>query len=358
MKFILAMTVTLSRLIACDTGNPSAPRATGQNPLGLMLPSQRVRSPGGVQVAKTLGAIYYRLYEWKGTCPECEITLKTGWKFVLTVRNTGRGQATSSPRDLVAYQRTLPQVLDTYRPAVLVVENEENSALFYTGTPQQYAAQLKAACRVAHQKGIPCTNGGPVSLLVARLVYDHYLESGQTMAAQGFAARAFTPQEQRLLHSSKAQEQMRKGKALLASYCAACVGYVNFHWYIADTRALEEAMAFLKTQTGLPVLINEIGQHSDSPQPDDGDDGQGGGIRTAHRGVVQRGCAEGAGTGQPGWQSGAHRPGVPAPYRVHVRTIAIAADGLTCASSRCCLRRSNQRMELMALRTTAPPPLH
>ncbi len=308
MRFILAMTVTLSRLIACDTGNPSAPRATGQNPLGLMLPSQRVRSSQGMQIAKALGVVYFRpsaifLDEWNGTCLECDIALKAGLQLVLTVRADGRGQATSSPRDLVAYQRTLPQVLDTYRPAVLVVENEENSALFYTGTPQQYAAQLKAACRVAHQKDILCTNGGLVSLLVARLVYDHYLESGQTMAAQGFVARAFTPQEQRLLHSSKAQEQIRKGKALLASYCAACVGYVNFHWYIADTRALEEAMAFLKTQTGLPVLINEIGQHSDSPQPDDGDDGQGGGIGTAHRGVVQRGYAEGAGTGQPGWMA-------------------------------------------------------
>ncbi|MEM2890123.1 MAG: hypothetical protein QW358_02105 [Candidatus Hadarchaeum sp.] len=43
---------------------------------------------------------------------------------------------------LAAYQRTLDQVLDKYRPVVLAVENEENSALFYTGTPQDYTAQL------------------------------------------------------------------------------------------------------------------------------------------------------------------------------------------------------------------------
>lgn len=235
-----------------------------------MLPSQLVRSSQGMQIAKALGAVYLRpsaifLDEWNGTCLECDIALKAGLQLVLTVRNNGRRQATSPPSDLATYQRTLSQVLDTYRPAVLVVENEENSALFYTGTPEEYAAQLKAACQVAHQKGIPCTNGGLVSALVALLVYDHYLSSGQSTAAQDFVARAFTPDLQRQLNSSQAQEQIDKGQALLSAYRAAGVDYVNFHWYIADTRALEEAVAYLRAQTGLPVITNEIGQFTDDP---------------------------------------------------------------------------------------------
>ena len=270
MKLNVMMAVTLSVLIASGTGSPSAPRPTGQNPFGVMLPSKLVRSSQGMQIAEALGAVYFRpsaifLDEWNGTCSECDIALKAGLQLVLTVRANGRRQATSPPSDLAAYQRTLSQVLDKYRPAVLVVENEENSALFYTGTPEEYAAQLKAACQVAHQKGIPCANGGPVSILVALLVYDHYLKSGQTTAAQDFAARAFTPKEQRLLNSPKALEQIRKGKALLSSYRAAGADYVNFHWYIADPRALGEAVAYLRAQTGLPVLTNEIGQHSDDP---------------------------------------------------------------------------------------------
>jgi hypothetical protein len=224
-----------------------------------------------MQVAKVLGAVYYRpssaifLDEWNGSCSECAAALGDGFRLVLTVRANGRGQATSPVSDLAGYQRTLGQVLDKYRPAVLVIENEENSALFYTGTPQEYAAQLKAACQVAHAKGIPCTNGGLVSILVALLVYHHYLESGQMLAAQNFAARVFTPQERPLLNSPKAQEQIRKGKALLASYRAAGADYVNFHWYIADTKALEEAVAYLKAETGLPVMTSEMGQHNDDP---------------------------------------------------------------------------------------------
>jgi len=235
-----------------------------------MLPSQLVRSSQGMQVAKALGAVYLRpssifLDEWNGTCPECDIALKAGLQLVLTVRANGRRQATSPPGDLAAYQRTLSQVLDTYRPALLAVENEENSALFYTGTPQEYARELEAACQVAHQKGIPCTNGGLVSTLVALLVWEHYRQNGQEPKAQDFAARAFTAEEQRQLNSPKAQEQIRKGQVLLASYRAAGADYANFHWYIADAQALAEAVAYLSAQTGLPVVTNEIGQHSDDP---------------------------------------------------------------------------------------------
>ncbi|MGQ9540753.1 MAG: hypothetical protein ACUVTY_06625 [Armatimonadota bacterium] len=220
-------------------------------------------------MAKALGAVYYRpasvfLNQWNGTCTECDIAKSAGLKLVLTVRNSGP-LPTDPPRDLAAFQRTLGQVLDKCRPILLAVENEENSALFYTGTPKEYAAELKAACQVAHQKGIPCTNGGLVGTLVALLVYDHYLETGQSVAAQNFAARAFTPDLRRLLNSPQAKEQIAKGKALLAAYRAAGVDYVNFHWYFADTRALEEAVAYLKAQTKLPVITNEVGQWNHDP---------------------------------------------------------------------------------------------
>lgn len=248
----------------------TAPSPAHENPFGVMLPSQLVRSSEGMQVARALGAVYFRpsaifLDGGDVECLECDVALDAGLRLALTVRSDGRRQASSPPSDLAAYQRTLGQVLDRYRPAILVVENEENSALFYTGTPEEYAAELSAACQVAHQKGIPCANGGLVSTLVALLVYDHYLERGQKALAEDFAARVFTPDEQRSLNSSQAREQIGKGKALLSSYRAAGADYVNFHWYIADTQALGEAVAFLSAQTGLPVITNEIGQHTDDP---------------------------------------------------------------------------------------------
>ena len=243
-----------------------------QNPFGVMLPSQLVRSSEGMKVAKELGAVYFRptsifLDQWDGTCSECDIALNAGLQLVLTVRNNGPS-ATVPPSDLAAYQRILNQVLNRYQPVVLAVENEENSSLFYTGTPEQYAAELKAACEVAHQKNIPCTNGGLVGTLVALLVYDHYLEAGQPEKAKDFADRAFTgfkPDLRPKLNSPEAKKQITKGKALLSAYRTAGADFVNFHWYFADTQALEEAVDYLKKQTGLPVITNEVGQQTDNP---------------------------------------------------------------------------------------------
>lgn len=224
-----------------------------------------------IRLVQQLGAAYFRpnslfIEAWDGGCQECEAAQRAGLKLILTVRNgSSNRQPSHPPEDLEGYTQTLEAILERYQPAILVVENEENSALFYTGTPEEYTAQLKAACELAHQKSIPCTNGGLVSTLVALLVYDHYLSSGQPAAAQDFAARAFTAELRQQLNSPQAQEQIRKGKALLSAYSAAGVDYVNFHWYIADTKALEEAVAYLRAQTGLPVITNEIGQFTDDP---------------------------------------------------------------------------------------------
>ncbi|MGQ9729409.1 MAG: glycosyl hydrolase [Candidatus Fervidibacter sp.] len=242
----------------------------GQNPFGVMLPSQLARSPDGIQVAKKLGAVYFRpssvfLDQWKGSHPESDVALKSGLKLILTIRNSGP-MPTSPPKDHETYKRMLGDVLDKYSPLLLVVENEENSSLFYTGTPEEYGAQLKAACEIAHKKGVACTNGGLVSTLVALLVYDNYLQNGQEKKAQDFASRAFGREIRRKLSSPQAQEQIRKGKALLKAYQDAGVDYVNFHWYIADTRALEEAVAFLRKRTNLPVITNEVGQFTDDPR--------------------------------------------------------------------------------------------
>ena len=255
-----------------DRPAPAVEPGTRENPFGVMLPSTLARAPQGMQVAKALGAVYLRpesifLSRWDGTCLPCDAALGAGLRLVLTVRNSGPS-ATAPPSDLAAYQRKLSQVLDKYRPAVLAVENEENSAVFYTGTPEEYAAQLKAACEVAHKKGIPCTNGGLVGTLVALLVYDHYLETGHPEKAKDFADRAFTgfkPDLRPKLNSPEAKRQISKGKALLSAYRTAGADYVNFHWYFADTQALAEAVAFLRAQTGLPVITNEIGQQTDDP---------------------------------------------------------------------------------------------
>ena len=222
-----------------------------------------------MQVAHELGVAFVRpggilIRGGDGKSIASYAALQAGFDIVLTVRNSASaGLPSKVVTDMMAYQADLGKILDIYHPEMLVVENEENVARFYSGTPEEYITQLRAACEVAHWRGIPCTNGGLASTLVALLVYDNYLQMGETDKAQSFAARTFGSEQQ--LRPASAQEQIRKGKTLLMSYKSTGIDYLNFHWYFADTTALRETADFLKDQTGLPVITNEIGQRTDNP---------------------------------------------------------------------------------------------
>lgn len=257
-----------------DNKVPDKKMYEGKNPFGVMLGGR-----GGlaiskrIEIAKNLDVVYYRgadvdAKNWNGTCDECEQAVNAGFRLILTVRNGGgAGVPSTFPSDLNAYKDTISQVLDKYKGGIelLVVENEENSAgLFYDGTPSEYHKELKAVCEVAHSNGVKCANGGLVSSLVALLVSNHYKETGQTEKGNEYLARtlpedklneANTPQGQRVIAN-----QVSKGKELVAGYKAAGADFVNFHWYIADTKALEEARDYLESQTGLIAISNEMGQ--------------------------------------------------------------------------------------------------
>jgi len=254
------------------------PQQTATNPFGVML---NLDSAQSVSLVQAFGVVYFRpaktifLDAWNGNCPQCDTAQQAGLKLILSVRNNGGGQGNAStpPTDLAAYQKTLGEVLDKYHPEVVIVENEENSILFYTGTADQYAAQLQAACAVAHSKGVKCANGGMVSAEVAFLIWDNYVQQGNAGGGCSFAKRALdSRQANRLCNaqssnalSGQEQESLNKGKALLKVYKSAGADYMNFHWYVPDTGALEEAAAFLKTATGLPLMTNEMGQHDEEP---------------------------------------------------------------------------------------------
>ncbi len=224
-----------------------------------------------LELVRQLGAASFRpnaifVESWAGASEECDAAQRAGLKVILTVRNKGSGgQASTPPQDLSRFAETVGSILDRCRPSLLVVENEENSDLFYQGSPAEYGEELKTACDAAHSRGIPCTDGGMVSLLAASLGYDHYLEIGADSSAEEFSQRVFSPDEQNRLDSQAAREQIERGKALLAVIPASGADYINFHWYIEDPKALEETVDFLQDQIRLPVITNEIGQHEIDP---------------------------------------------------------------------------------------------
>lgn len=249
-----------------------------RNPIGIMLGGGGLDVQQRIAAARELGVTMVRpwdisLEEWTGRHSDAETFIKAGFKIILTIRNNGQGgpppRPTSPPNDLDAYMQKLGEVLDVHRPELLVVENEENSGLYYLGTPKQYGAELKAACAVAHRKGIKCTNGGMVSSLVATLVWSHYRDRREAAKAEDFLRRTTSQSQQKMLRTIDGQhrigEAIAKGKALLTEYRTAGIDYVNFHWYLPDPTALGEAVEFLKAETGLQPISNEMGQHDADP---------------------------------------------------------------------------------------------
>lgn len=203
-----------------------------------------------MQIANSLGAQYYRplslfLDSWGGSCSECDAAVNAGLKLMLTVRDNNNA---NPPANLNDYKTKLTQVINKYTPEVLVIENEENSDLFYTGTPQQYLAELKTGCDVSHSKNIKCTNGGLVSELVDTLASGSYPQGKECDKPE----------------NKKVCDQVQRGQTLLAGYKSSGADFVNFHWYIADTSKLSQAVSYLATSSGLLVMSNEVGQQGNT----------------------------------------------------------------------------------------------
>lgn len=245
------------------------------NPFGVQLDNQDLPVDVRIAVARSLGATYIRPAAYltavpDGGCADCGPIAEAGLSNVLTVANrTGVALPATFPADLAAYRDAVRTAITAYRPALLVVENEENAPKFYAGTPEQYAEQLRVACEVAHGEDVPCTDGGLQSPSVAVLTYQHYVDTGDLAAAASYAARVFGPQMQADLATpagaAAVQAQAERLRTFLDGVASSGADYVNFHWYLVDAQALGETIDYLEQATGLPAVTNEMGQLDESP---------------------------------------------------------------------------------------------
>ena len=260
-----------------------AMQPSSSNPFGLLLGADGIDDQYRVDLIKALGAPYFRPWyvnveAWTGACYDlgCDLGPNAGLKLILTVRNNvGEAPpfATTPTQDGVAYRRNVGDILDRYHPEMLVVENEEDSAQFWAGTPEQYAAQLKAACQVAHDHKILCANGGLSSKTTALLVWADYIDHQQMTEACNFVQHASAELPVDLCRFTAIahlapddQARVGTGRRLLEVYQSSGQDYLNFHWYIPDKAALSEAVNYLKRATNLPAMSNEIGQYDQAPE--------------------------------------------------------------------------------------------
>jgi hypothetical protein len=288
---VLALAASGVAYLAVRDGTPQGPRGSqsvspssstasaippvNRTRFGVMLSTKLFEIRERVNIAAQLGVGYLRssavfVEAWDGQCPECPVVREAGLEFVLTIRNGAQvTEPARPPDDLDAYGSAVRQILRSYRPSLVVIENEENTQNFYAGSAEEYGAQLRVACEVAHDLDTPCTNGGLLSGSVAFLVYQHYVDIGAADRAADFARRAFERWQMNRLQSFGGPQwieaRVHEVSEFLAVYRPAGADFVNFHWYVADPEALEEAVDYLQEVTGLPAVTNEIGQRDTDP---------------------------------------------------------------------------------------------
>jgi hypothetical protein len=249
-----------------------------RNPFGVMTGGEGLTLPQRVSLAGELGVPFFRprdvgIDTWKGESQEMEGLRAAGLKLVYSVRNRGPAASppapSAPPADLDRYRQTLGDILDRYPPDLLAVEDEEDLPENWSGTPEQYGVELKAASETAHSRGISCTNGGLSCDLVVALTWDHYRGRGMNNEADDFLGRAAGPGMQDSMKTeqgrARVEYSIRQGKRFLEQYRAAGIDYVNFHWFVKDARALAEVVSFLRDATGLRPVCNEMGQRGAEP---------------------------------------------------------------------------------------------
>lgn len=194
-----------------------------------------------------------------------------GFGIILHIVNRDAGEKTSSyPEDLGEYKRQLSDLLDNlsgkYKPEFIAIENEELAKNFYDGSIEEYITQLKAAIEVAHSKGVKVTDGGITTLHV--MTYLDYLNRGMKKEAEDFKERGIPKNLLRNMDSrafgARGQKLTDATYKLIEALKNSNIDYVNFHWYVEDPKALQEAVTYLRRATGKAVITTEIGQHDDS----------------------------------------------------------------------------------------------
>jgi len=254
--------------------------ARADNPFGLMLwPQSGQDVTFAAARAAALGVVWFRppalfLDRWKddSDCQACRTLQRSGLKLAITIRNGGRDslprRPSKPPTDLKAYSHSVGAMLDKWKPAMLVVEDEEDQPLRYDweldDMPHAYGKELEAACAVAHARQISCANGGLSYDSVALLTWSVLAKEHLAMACD-YARRALPGRPS--LCGGGAPAELKNAEKLLEIYRDSPIDAVNIHWYGADATAFAQSIEIIGRLTGKPVMSNEIALTRTHPDP-------------------------------------------------------------------------------------------
>lgn len=205
-----------------------------------------------IEVMEQLGVQYARtsttLVGYTGKLGDVEKLEAQGFKVLLNVSYEPQtdGSPRTFPTDMADYRARLAEVLDKYKPEVVVIENEPTNQLYYVDDMSNYLTELENAIEVAHARGVKVADGS-LHVTAVDAVSKNQLVNDITQRQQ----------------------------ELLEGYAKLDLDYVNLHMAVG-TKGLGEGSdvfpeGLLKSVsdyivefTGHDVIANEISLHTDS----------------------------------------------------------------------------------------------
>jgi hypothetical protein len=231
---------------------------------------------------RALGTSRVRLVARLDVPPNSRVAAAQAQGFEVLTTTTNGAFPADPPADAGDYQARLGRELDAHPTPLVSIENEPTADRYYTGTPEQYLAELAAAVPVAHARGVKISDGGLVSAGVQLATWDDLWTHSGCVAADHYAAIAFPasriggevisdvpscadPNRPILGGNPKARQVLNDTNTLIGGFRSIAIDYVNFHWYQSTPEAVKTTVEFLRRATGKQVVTNEIGQFDDSP---------------------------------------------------------------------------------------------
>ncbi|MFT3697915.1 MAG: hypothetical protein QM831_32545 [Kofleriaceae bacterium] len=200
-----------------------------------------------------------------------QISASTG--LVLTVLpNPANADGSTPPLEPAnddIYKANLESVIASTTPFVIMVENEENAANFYSGTPDTYAHELAVTTQVAHAHGIPVTNGGLTNIPIRLVTWYAFVRANDWTSADAFAQATFPNPSQFPSGADPtkpipagAQAQIDLATQYIHTYATSDIDYLDVHLYEVPPVQMAQELDFLASQVGKPIVSTEMGQYT------------------------------------------------------------------------------------------------
>lgn len=204
-----------------------------------------------ISVMNSMAVKYARtsisLAAYNGRLPDVEKLEAAGFKVLLNISNEPQtdGSPRKFPTDMTAYRAGLSEILEKYKPELIVIENEPTNPNYFDDDMSNYLHELENAIEVAHQYNVKIADGG---LYVGTV---NSILNGKT-------------------NSDQAPKQME----LIEGYKDLDLDYVNVHLAVGITLGdesgfppgiFQDVSEYILEQTGHDTISNEINYQIDSP---------------------------------------------------------------------------------------------